>query len=141
VIRIFSQIVLLGLILTIAACGQRDLGASLQSGRVLGLAGPEGRWVGDVRPEGPGCGTATKGAMTIGQGKFGFDPFQSTTVITGDVGTDGHMEGTMVRTGAEKQVNSISFQGQVKRNTAGTESIAGELTSGSCHWSVLLRRG
>jgi hypothetical protein len=141
VIRNFSQISLLGLILTIGACGERDLGDRFQSGRVFRVAGLEGRWVGEVTPEGPGCGAATKGTMNIGPTRFGFDPFQSTVVITGDVAPDGHMKGTMVRAGAEKQVSSISFQGQAKDGTAETETIIGELASGSCHWSVLLRRG
>jgi hypothetical protein len=141
VIRNFSQISLLGLILTIGACGEQDLGARFQSGRVFGLAGLEGRWVGEVAPKDPGCGAATKGTMTIGPTRFGFDPFQSTVAITGDVATDGHMEGTMARTGAEKQVSSISFQGQAKGGTTEAEAITGELASGSCHWSVLLRRG
>jgi hypothetical protein len=132
---------LVALILTIGACGERDLGDQLQSGQVFRLAELEGRWVGEVTPEGPGCGGATKGTMTIGRTKFGFDPFQSTVVITGDVAADGHMEGTTVRAGAEKQVSSIRFQGQAKGGTAETEAITGELASGSCHWSVLLGRG
>jgi hypothetical protein len=140
-VRIFSQILPLGLILAVGACGDRDLGERFQSGQVVRLAGIEGRWVGDVTPEGPGCGATAKGTMSIGRARFGFDPFQSTVVITGDVATDGHMEGTMVRTGAEKQVSSISFKGQAKSGSAESEAITGELASGSCRWSVLLRRG
>jgi len=114
-----------------------DLGERLQSGRVLAIAGLEGRWTGPVVPKDSACGSATKGLMTIGENGFGFDPFQSTTVIQGTVGKDRHLVGSLTRLGADHQNMSVSFDGQA----ADGETITGTLSSGRCHWTVTLHRG
>ncbi len=75
--------------------------------------------------------------MTIGGKTFGFDPFQSTTVIDGDVDEDGHLSGSLTRQGGEHQNLVISFQGLA----SATDTISGTLLSGRCHWSVSLHRG
>jgi hypothetical protein len=69
---------------TLAGC-HGDLGDRLQSGQVLDWHGLQGRWAGPVVPTDPTCGSTTQGLMTIGVKNFGFDPFQGTTVIQGEV--------------------------------------------------------
>jgi hypothetical protein len=116
---------------------ETDVAEKLQSGKVLAWDGPQGRWVGSVAPVEPSCGLATRGVLTIGAGDFGFDPFQSTTVIQGAIGRDGHLTGMLVRQSTNHQPISISFDAM----TSGAETIVGELVSGRCHWHVTLHRG
>jgi hypothetical protein len=126
------------LALSVAATGcKTDYGEYLQSGRVLAINGLQGRWVGPVAPAGTGCGGTTQGLMTIGEHGFGLDPFQSTTVIKGDVRDDGHLSGRLVRQGAEHQEIAISFEGMVSAQ----DTISGTLQSGRCRWTVTLHRG
>jgi hypothetical protein len=120
----------------LAGCGT-DLGERLQSGRVLAWHGLQGRWVGPVVPLDPSCGPATQGLMTIGENGFGFDPFQSTTMIDGQVDENHHLHGTLERQGPQHQSLSITFEGQA----SATDSIDGTLQSGRCHWTVVLHRG
>jgi hypothetical protein len=126
----------LSLLALLIGC-EGDLGERLQSGRVLALNGLQGRWTGAVVPNDPACGSATQGLMSIGKNGFGFDPFESTTVIQGEVGKDGHLHGTLVRQGPEHQNLSISFDGMASES----ETISGTLQSGRCHWTVTLHRG
>ncbi len=125
------------LTLLVAVGCRADLGEPLQSGRVFALHGLQGRWVGPVVPIDRACGPTTQGLMSIGQNGFGLDPFQSTTVIHGEVGDDGHLTGKLVRQGAEHQDISIAFEG----NATGSGEINGTLQSGRCHWTVTLHRG
>jgi hypothetical protein len=124
------------LLMQLAGCNG-DWGERLQSGRVLAVAGLEGRWIGPVVPKESACGSATKGLMSIGEGGFGFDPFQSTTVIQGTVDKDRHLTGSLTRQGAEHQSMSVSFDGQA----ADDATIGGTVSSGRCHWTVTLHRG
>lgn len=114
-----------------------DMGEHLQSGRVLAWHGLQGRWVGPVVPTEPACGPTTHGMMSIGEGGFGLDPFQSTAVIRGKVGDDGHLSGSLVRQDAEHRDHSIVFEGMA----AGSDAISGTLQSGRCSWTVTLGRG
>jgi hypothetical protein len=114
-----------------------DLGERLQSGRVLPLHGLQGRWTGPVVPKDAACGPAKQGLMSIGENGFGFDPFQSTTVIQGEVTKDGHLSGNLVRQGGDHQNLSISFDAMASE----AETISGTLQSGRCHWTVALHRG
>jgi len=132
----WAAIVGLLLIVALAGCGA-DPGERLQSGRVLALSGLQGRWVGPVLPTDPNCGSPAQGLMTIGDKGFGFDPFQSTTVIQGDVGKDGRLSGSLARLGSDHQNLSITFDGAASIS----ETINGTLHSGRCHWSVALHRG
>jgi hypothetical protein len=116
---------------------QTDLAEPLQSGRVLAWHGLQGRWVGPVVPTEPACGPPTHGTMTIGKKGFGFDPFQSTAVIHGEVDNDRHLSGSLVRQGAEHQNLSVAFEGSAER----PDAIAGSLQSGRCRWTVALHRG
>jgi hypothetical protein len=127
-----------GLILVplLAGCSG-DLGERLQSGQVLAWHGLQGRWVGSVVPVDPACGSTTEGLMSIGEKGFGFDPFQSTTVIQGTVSSDGHFSGKLARQGAEHQNLSIGFEA----TATGSDAIDGTLQSGRCHWTVTLHRG
>ncbi len=75
-----------------SACGG-DPGEHLQSGRVLGWYGLQGRWIGPVVATDHGCGPTTQGLMSIGEGGFGLDPFGSTAVIRGTISSDGHLSG------------------------------------------------
>ena len=118
------------------AC-EADLGERLQSGQVLALHGLQGRWVGPVVPTERACGPTTQGLMSIGERGFGLDPFQSTTVIRGELGNDGHLSGGLVRQGAGHQDLSITFEGMA----AGSDAISGTLQSGRCFWTVTLHRG
>lgn len=120
----------------IAGCG-RDLAEPLQSGRVLSWDGLQGRWVGAVTPADANCGGTTHGTMSVGPKDFGFDPFQSTVVIHGQVGDDGHLSGDLVRPGGDHQPVEISFVAAA----TGPDSIRGTLQSGRCHWTVTLERG
>ena len=118
-----------------------DVSEHLQSGRVLALYGLQGRWVGPVVPEDKSCGPAAQGLMSIGQKGFGFDPFQSTTVIQGAVGADGRLAGAVQRPGADHQNLSVSFGGQASGTGSEVEAIEGAVVSGRCHWKVTLHRG
>jgi hypothetical protein len=120
----------------IGAC-KADLGERLQSGQVHAWYGLQGRWVGPVVPTERSCGPATQGLMSIGEKGFGLDPFQSTIVIRGDVGNDGHLSGTLTRQGPEHQDLSIAFEGMA----VGSETISGTVQSGRCRWTVTLHRG
>jgi hypothetical protein len=116
---------------------EADLGEHLQSGRVLGWHGLQGRWEGPVVPTEVACGPATHGLMSIGEGGFGLDPFQSTAVIRGTVSDDGHLGGKLVRQGTGHQDLSIAFEGMA----TGSDAISGTLQSGRCRWTVTLHRG
>ena len=114
-----------------------DLSENLQSGQVLALHGLQGRWVGSVVPIDPGCGSPTRGLMSIGENGFGFDPFQSTAVIRGEVGKDGRLAGSLAREGGEHRSLAITFEGLA----ATPDAINGTLQSSRCHWAVALHRG
>ena len=101
-------------------CGA-DLGEHLQSGRVLAWYGLQGRWIGPVVPTERACGPTTHGLMSIGERGFGLDPFQSTAVIRGKVGDDGHLSGSLIRQDADHQDHSIVFEGMA----AGSDAISG----------------
>jgi hypothetical protein len=121
---------------TLAGC-HGDLGDRLQSGQVLDWHGLQGRWAGPVVPTDPTCGSTTQGLMTIGVKNFGFDPFQGTTVIQGEVDKDRILKGTFARQGGEHQNLSITFEG----SSSDSATINGTLQSGRCHWMVTLHRG
>ena len=127
---------LLPLVGSLAGCGE-DLAARLQSGKVMAWDGLVGRWAGPVVPTEPSCGGSTVGLLSIGTGGCGFDPFQSTTVISGNVASNGHLAGTMVRAGGGRPLLSVSFDAA----PSDRDTIRGTLSSGHCHWSVTLRRG
>jgi hypothetical protein len=55
--------------------------------------------------------------MTIGKKGFGLDPFQSTAVIHGEVGDDGHLHGSLIRQGGDHQDLSIGFEGMAPDRT------------------------
>lgn len=113
-----------------------ELADRLQSGKVLAWDGLQGRWAGPVVPTDASCGTQTKGLLSIGEGDFGFDPFQSTTVIEGKATDDGHLTGNLVRQNSAHQSLTISFEAAA----SGSDTIAGTLQSGRCHWTVTLHR-
>jgi hypothetical protein len=75
--------------------------------------------------------------MSIGEKGFGFDPFQSTTVIQGEVGKDAHLRGNLARPGGDHQNLAIGFEGTASE----ANTISGTLQSGRCHWTVTLHRG
>jgi hypothetical protein len=118
-----------------------DLGERLQSGQVLPWHGLQGRWIGSVVPTDASCGHMAQGLMSIGENGFGFDPFQSTTVLQGVVGNDGHLTGTLVRQGTERQSLSINFDGSATQGNSKADTISGILVSGRCKWMVTLHRG
>jgi hypothetical protein len=107
---------------------------------VLALDGLEGRWGGTVHPgDGSACGPERHGLMRVGDGKFAFDPFESTTVINGTVEKD-TLSGTLTRPGGGHQTLSISFTGHAREDAGGKQTIDGVLTSGKCSWQVALER-
>jgi hypothetical protein len=124
--------------LVIAGC-EGDVGERLQSGHVMAWHGLQGRWVGPVVPADGSCGPTTQGLMSIGEKGFAFDPFQSTTVIQGEVVKDGRLTGTLSRQGGDRQNLSVRFEGSA--NGTGKQTIDGTLVSGRCRWSVTLQRG
>jgi hypothetical protein len=75
--------------------------------------------------------------MSIGEKTFGFDPFQSTSVIDGNISPDGHLNGRLDRQSGNHQDLSITFMG----NAAAKGTIDGTLQSGRCRWTVTLHRG
>ena len=97
----------------------------------------QGRWVGSVAPTDPNCGPATHGILSMGAHDFGFDPFESTTIIHGQITNGSHLSGTLVREGGGHQSMSISFNA----TATGSDAIEGTLQSGHCHWTVTLHRG
>ena len=124
------------LLALITGC-KEDLGGRLQSGQVLAWQGLQGRWVGPVVPTEHACGATTQGLMSIGDKGFALDPFQSTTVVRGELSDGGHLNGKLVRQGPDHQDLSISFEAMA----AGNDEINGTLQSGRCHWMVTLHRG
>ena len=137
----FSYVWGIGLLLLVCGCEGSDPSTFLQSGRVVSLGGLEGRWVGPVDPEGGGCGHATTGLMNIGQGGFGFAPFQNTVVLHGKIGADDSVSGVEERISGDKQILAIRFEGQVVQSDGEQDKIEGALTSGRCRWRVMLTRG
>lgn len=79
--------------------------------------------------------------MSIGENGFAFDPFQSTTVVQGVVSNDGHLTGSLVRQGGDRQRLSIDFAGAANQLGTQPDTIRGTLTSGRCQWTVALHRG
>ena len=127
------------LLLALTGC-HGDLGERFQSGRVLALAGLQGRWAGDVVPLHPSCGAPTHGLMSIGSETFGFDPFEGTEVIQGVVTADGHLNGVLKRQGGDHQDLSLQFQATASQPTSGDPTISGKLVSARCQWAVTLHR-
>ena len=128
----------LALLLALVASGcASELEDRLQSGQVMALHGLQGRWTGLVTPSGSACGDPTRGLLSIGPKGFGFDPFQSTLTIQGEVSEDGHLHGSASRRGADHQELTITFDGSATRPGL----IEGSLQSGRCRWAVDLRRG
>jgi hypothetical protein len=130
--------------LLLAGCGIGELpkraSDTIGSGKVLALDGLEGRWGGTVRPgDASACGPERHGLMRVGDGKFAFDPFESTTVINGTVEKD-TLSGTLTRPGGGHQTLSISFTGHAREDSGGKQTIDGVLTSGKCSWQVALER-
>lgn len=138
--RFFSYIVAAGILLPGIGCGTSDPALILQSGRVFGLIGLEGRWVGKVSPTGPNCGASSTGLMSASRDKFAFDPFQSTTIIHGDV-VKGRLTGRLERIGGDHRVSAIELDAQATTGSDGNQSIQGELKSGSCQWHIELHPG
>jgi hypothetical protein len=138
---LFSQRLVATLMVALVAGCEGDVGERLQSGRVLALHGLQGRWVGRVVPADASCGPATQGLMSIGGKGFGFDPFQSTTVINGAVSKDGRLVGNLVRQGSDHRDFSVSFEGAVREEGSEPEVINGTVASGRCRWKVTLHRG
>jgi hypothetical protein len=138
------------------------------NGETLAIDGLQGRWAGKVTPTAANCGEPTDGSMRIGDTGFGFDPFGSTTVITGTVSDDGKLTGTMTRVagGGDNggsietalpgpggkpttpaaaaahgpRTLSISLDAKAAKGADGHIAIEGVLTSGRCTWHVALKR-
>jgi hypothetical protein len=121
----------------IFGCSGNDAAMVLQSGRVVGLGGLDGRWQGVVHPIKPNCGNDTVGLMTIGKGSFGFAPFQNTVAIKGEVGDDDLLEGTLERMGGDKKTVGVTMQARQSEDS----DIIGTLKSGRCEWTFKLTRG
>ena len=136
----FSYVVAAGILLPGIGCGTSDPALVLQSGRVLGLVGLEGRWVGRVSPTGPNCGASFTGLMSVSRDKFAFDPFQNTAIIHGSV-VEGRLTGRLERIGGEHRVSLIELDAQAKTGSDDTGFIQGELKSGPCRWQVELHPG
>ena len=124
------------LLVTPLACCHGELSERLQSGQVLAWDGLQGRWAGPVVPEAANCGPPAQGLMSIGKKGFAFDPFQGTTVITGDATPDGHLKGRLERQNSDRLDLSITFEGVGPT----PDVINGTLQSGRCRWTVTLRR-
>ena len=135
--RLFSYASRLGIVLVLSGCSASDAAMMLQSGRVVGLGGLDGRWQGAVQPTKLGCGNETTGLMTIGQGSFGFAPFENTVAIKGEVGSDKVFNGALERLGGDKKSIRIVMQA----HQADDSEIVGNLVSGRCEWSFKLTRG
>ena len=140
-IRFFSCGLLVASLLLASACEGGDPASLLQSGRVVGFGSLEGRWVGPVSPETPGCGTTTIGLMNIGRGEFGFAPFQNTVVIRGKIGADNEVDGKLERVGGDKQVLTIRLTARATQRAGEPDKIDGALISGRCEWQAKLIRG
>jgi len=140
-IRFFSRAFAAGILLAALPGCHEDLGEKLQSGRVLALDGLQGRWAGDVVPMQPSCGAPSHGLMSVGSKTFGFDPFEGTEVIQGDVTADGRLKGTLQRQGGDHQNLSLSFEADSSGSTSAAPTISGKLDSGRCQWTVTLHRG
>jgi hypothetical protein len=134
---LFSHVPLLCVLLLLLGCSGDDAAMVLQSGRVVGIGGLDGRWQGTVHPTKPKCGSDTIGLMTIGQGSFGFAPFQNTVAIKGEVKSDDVLAGTLERLGGDKKTVKLVVVAQLSDDSG----IVGNLVSGRCEWSFKLTRG
>jgi hypothetical protein len=75
--------------------------------------------------------------MSIGANGFGFDPFQSTTVLHGELSNDGRLA-----IKCDRQILVVTALTRKRAGeAAGPEAINGTLQSGRCRWTVALRRG
>jgi hypothetical protein len=136
---VFSVIANIACLSLLTSCAA-DPGELLQSGRVLAWAGSEGRWVGPVTPVDAGCGAGTTGLMSIGNGTFAFDPFQSTDVLHGKISAGGDLNGESVRPIPQSRSVTTVFLGRIQQSDQ-DEQVIGTLTSGRCRWVVTLQRG
>ena len=89
---------LAALLLVVAGCNN-EVADRLQSGRVIGMFGLEGRWAGSVTPTADGCGKMSTGLMSVTRTTFALDPFQGTTIINGTISDAGKLEGHLSRPG------------------------------------------
>jgi hypothetical protein len=122
-----------------AGCGPAErVSRNIGTGETFPISGMEGRWAGRVTPADNSCGPTTTGSMSIGSGAFGFDPFQSTTIIQGQI-SGRELHGSLSRLGANRTMLSIRFDGIAESGT-GKDRISGTLVSGPCRWSVTLDR-
>jgi hypothetical protein len=131
---------LIALLLASNGCNN-EAADRMQSGKVMGFFGLEGRWIGPVVPKVDGCGQTTEGLMTVGRGTFAFDPFAGTTVIDGTVSEKSGLTGTLSRSGNGQHAVSISFTGGASQSDHNEPMIEGQLESGRCSWTVSLKRG
>lgn len=140
---IFSKTVYATLILfPLAGCHGGDPGEPLQSGRVLALAGAEGRWTGTLHASTDACPGGQHALMSIGaDGAFAIDPFASTLIVRGKRDPDGHYRGTLQRPDPNGNMLSLSFEGLAIDPTGPSAAILGTIETGPCQWSVTLHRG
>lgn len=124
------------LALALTGCADR-IRETLQSGTDLSEGS---RWAGPVVPTGADCGQQTTGLMTLGGGRFSFDPFQSVTAIAGKV-ERGRLEGESTRTVPGANGVTIRFVGTMNRPADGPAAIDGTVSSGRCAWTVSLHPG
>jgi hypothetical protein len=115
---------------------------NIGTGEVVAVSGLEGRWTGPVTSSDPACGPArSTGLMTIGRDTFGFDPFQSTTVLHGTVDDAGRLAGEASRRMGAQTTLTMRLDAVASRDADGARRIDGTLVSGACRWTVALRRG
>ncbi|GAN76370.1 hypothetical protein [Acidisphaera rubrifaciens] len=120
------------------------LSSSLGTGETFAIYGLEGRWAGKTTPDTPDCVGPTTAILTVGSDGFALDPFASTFVIDGKVSAGGAFAGTLTRdvagAGNKHIERKLTFDGQVRKQSDGSEQIDGRLQSGRCSWHVSLRR-
>ncbi len=78
--------------------------------------------------------------MRIGGNTFAFDPFESTTIINGEV-EGAELKGVLTRVGGGHRTLSMTFTGRANTETSSRDVIEGVLSSGNCAWQVMLTRG
>jgi hypothetical protein len=94
------------------------------------------RWTGTVTPEGgPGCGPPSSATLTRRGHEFAFAPNDGALVISGTVGADGTLHGTLPNTDADHKPFPLTLDG-----TLTPLGFDGVYTTPRCRAQVSLRR-
>jgi hypothetical protein len=103
---------------------------------LAGCAGPtDGRWVGPVMADGPGC-PSSRGVLEARDGRFVFAPSEGVVVLRGTVSPSGDMHGVFETEGSNHQPVRYRFDGRLAEHR-----VEGVLDQPGCRSRVALQPG